>query len=32
MSGYKMYLQPNTEISPFAKQSKFELKGLYGYL
>lgn len=29
MSSYKMYLQPNTEMSPFAEQSKFELKGRY---
>lgn len=32
MSSYKMYLQPSTEMSPFAKQSKLEFKGLYGYL
>ena len=32
MSSYKMYLQPSTEMSPFAKQSKLELKGLCGYL
>ena len=32
MSSYKMYLQPNTEMSPLTKQSEFELKELYGYL